>query len=311
MSGNPPPTVANKILDWMKNSWWQGVAAVVSILALLVALPAACEKPLPPSNNGIRDGSCNVQGSGTANCNLVPPPRSLGVVSLNLSDIETAFFAGPKEALPVPPKYAVREVTSHCDDWADWLTSDSRIFLNPQLQLSMQAGEDDLVVVKRVRAEVFVRKSKVSGVILGCKYGGDRGSGYSININTASGKTTFFDLGLDEDEGQKEFSMPPSTINLSAKGYEEASISIDSQEGYLYEGRLAVIASVNGNDKEYSYGSESNPFRWYESELPGTDDFLDWHPIENRWTGDMDAYGILMDDGYGQDLDPEPSISQR
>jgi len=71
-------------MRYLGNHWWQGVAAIIGLAALIVAymqLAKDDRPPAPPANQ--INGNCNGQGeNNTINCAIAPTPRSLRRVAM-------------------------------------------------------------------------------------------------------------------------------------------------------------------------------------------------------------------------------------
>ncbi|WP_157253684.1 hypothetical protein [Nonomuraea typhae] len=58
-----------KFLAWLSHKWWQGVAALLAVVAIGVAFYLEADKPdSPPQTTISVTGDCNAIGNSTANC---------------------------------------------------------------------------------------------------------------------------------------------------------------------------------------------------------------------------------------------------
>src|SRR3712207_1964400 len=82
--------------------WWvAGLLAVVLGAAAGIVIAGGTSDMGGPDAGAI-SGDCNAQGArNTVNCNVLPPPRSIGKVSLSqhLNPSGTLVFAGPADEL--------------------------------------------------------------------------------------------------------------------------------------------------------------------------------------------------------------------
>ncbi|GAA0905036.1 hypothetical protein Vau01_066300 [Virgisporangium aurantiacum] len=222
---------------------------------------------------------------------MTPLPQSRGRVSLAIHNVVTAFFSGTPDQLPTPPNYPLDAAQGHCDDWSEWLTGTDGIYLfDPSVGLTLEAGSDDLVVIKRVDVEVFRRVSAGSGTIIKCLYGGGSNLGYSITVDTLKTETRF--EAFDSDETGR---MPPASISLGNAGSESADIGISSPPGNLYEGSIKVSVIINNKPDVITIGTAQRPFRWHSGLVSGADPDgpkYDWHPLQERWVRDFDPFSV-------------------
>ncbi|MFI6229445.1 hypothetical protein ACIBCR_19270 [Micromonospora echinospora] len=302
----------SRALQILGAKWWQGVAAIVAVAGVVVAVaaartddtkppttPAPSEStppvPTPGRNQSVSgDGNCVVQGDGN-DVVCVPAARSFGWADLSTHGFIHAYFEGGSAAdLPTPPAYPRESAQAHCAEWAQWIADSPRMYTVGQgLRLGMSAGTNDLVVVRDVRAKVFTKKAAAAGTTIKCNYGGGSNAGVGVVVDTVAQQTHFTPFDTDE-----KTLMPPGTLSmgLSDAGFSDASIAVTGEDGYLYEGQIVVEALVNNEPQTLTWGSYEKPFRWI-SDSSGRfakDDGseYDWHPIEKRWVQGMDPFTL-------------------
>ena len=279
------------------------MVGLAGVIVSVIGIAAACntdKQSTAPSNSTVVQnqeitGNDNCIGQGTGNTIVCPPKaRSFGNVTLESHKIITAFFAGPPDQLPVPPAYPVEATQGHCDEWREWLASDSRIYMtSPIFEIGMTAGHDDLVVVKDVRVEIFKRTPATPGTTIKCLYGGGSNAGVNVYVDTAAQRTTFQPFESDEVT-----EMPPGSLTLGQgdAGFSNAAVMVKSMDGFLYEGRLVVEAIVNNKPETIRWGSQQQPFRWLSDESGQfTAEYgkeWDWNPVTARWVQGLDPFNL-------------------
>lgn len=293
------------IKRFLGEKWWQGVAAILAVVAIIVGVYTTRsqppEKEVRPENstpqqqqNITGDQNCIAQGDN----NSVTCPaaaRSYGKVDFASYQAGYAFFQGSPDQLPVPPDYPESEFSGHCDEWQDWMASTASIYSGGNgFGLQIMAGSDDLVVVKNIEVKVFSKKIAQAGTTINCVHGGGSNAGYSVNVDTQANRTTF--TSWDGDGSKVE--MPPGSISLGQKdsGFTDAAISITSEDGYLYEGEILISAIVNGETKTISWGSSVQPLRWVSDAagglIQGPEEAFDWDVVARRWQKGMVFRGV-------------------
>jgi hypothetical protein len=285
--------------------WWEGVAAIVGILALGVGVVQCTgdSKPSQPtkvSGNGLQTGNCNAQGNGNDACNTIvypPAPAVIGSVGIQSVGSSLFYFDGKPSQLPIPPDYPPFRVLSHCDDWEDWISRTPGIFsIDPILLISMTSGQGEQVVVKSAKATIFSKK-EISGrdfAIIQCQYGGDAEAGSEILIDTLTNETKLKDIDSPTSGFMK---MPPAALVLNGANYESVLLSVNSSAGFLYTGQVTITAEVNGKESKIEFGSRDRPFKWsgddVESSLSRVDNTrYDWNPLWRQWIANLDPNDV-------------------
>lgn len=224
----------------------------------------------------------------------MPAARSFGWAELSTHGFFRVFYEGSAAELPTPPVYPRESAQAHCEEWAQWVADDPKMYTAGQgLRLGMSAGNNDLVVIRDIRAKIFTRRPAVTGTTIKCNYGGGSNPGVAVVVDTVAQQTHFTPFDTDD-----KTLMPPGalTMGLADAGFSDASISIDGADGFLYEGQIIVGALVNNQRQTLTWGSYDKPFRWI-SDSSGhfvTDDGseYDWHPTEKRWVQGMDPFTV-------------------
>jgi hypothetical protein len=292
--------------------WWQGVGAVVGALALATSIVIAIVASTDSAGSRNSDnhgniqngtgniqgggGDCNIQGgsSNSLTCQVAPTPQSRGQVTIEIGETAFSVFAGPPTALPTPPAYSIEAAANHFPIWRDWLLSTPTIyFVNPRLEIRLESGEPDLVVLKGARVSIYARKPIRQATSIECLYEGGGVPGYTINVDTVTGTTRY----SSEGDGNTA-SMPPGAIEVSRLHYQGVEVHLVSQTGYFYEGTLTVTYAINGKDDTYVLGTPTRPLRWTYIGADGSyfahppEPFYDWHPIQKRWVSGFDPFNI-------------------
>jgi hypothetical protein len=243
-----------------------------------------------------RDNNGCIQG-GTGNtqtCVLLPTPESRGQVTVDLFQAQYAVFTGAPNTLPTPPEYPVSAASDHCAQWHEWMSKDPRFyFVNPRLEVRLEAGAPDLVVLTGARVTTFTRRTVPETTLVKCFYQGGGVGGYTVNVDTTTGITRY----MSEVDGTTG-TMPPAAIEVSKNDYQGVEVHLLSQKGAVYEGALTVTYRVNGKDGSYTVGTRTEPLRWtyfgdngdYFGYPPGPQ--YDWHPIQKRWVTGLDPFNL-------------------
>lgn len=262
---------------------------IVSLVVFIVPIWIAVARPdqsAPPSQI---DGDCNAQGSdNNVTCQIAPTPEARGQVDVTVQGGNYALYSGLPSMLPTPPEYPVERVTHHCDEWSDWFgDTPSTYRVNPTMYVGLQTGEADLVVLTRVESKIFRRIPLSGGTLIQCLHGGQGVAGYSVTVNTLTGKTTY--TGSDDDIVRD---MPPGAIEARKLDYQGVMIYIESQENSLYEGSIVVSYTINGKAAQNIIGTAERPLRWIADpnlKLPESHkEIFDWHPTQHRWVANFD-----------------------
>jgi hypothetical protein len=288
-----------------------GLAAVVSILIALVSCipshPRSPDGSPPTASASVPVNVCSITGStidtGGGNVSLqciAPLPKSLANVSFKLGSVLHALYFNDPATLPLPNTFVGYESGPYCHWWGEWPTAVSDLYLiNPVINLTIEAGRDELVVVTDVRLSIFRRTPFVieqlprdSTALINCQVGGGSNLGNYITVDTVNSATT---LVSDRDPDNGIFGdltdpapMPPASIDSKDIQHEGAQLSIRSLENYFYEGQFRIVARVNGVEQVVEIGSRERPFRW----ITDTDDRLvrarldaySWDPNALQWT---------------------------
>jgi hypothetical protein len=301
----PPPKLLVTTGRFLGHHIWQGVGAVVAIIALVIAIPAACsagagtgggrpasEVSSAASSPGGISGNCNAQGSNnTVTCaNIAPSPASYAEIKPKLGYGQIfAYFDGTPDRLPTPPDY--QSPSGHCTDWDSWLRTTPDMYLvDPDINVELQAGEQDLVVLTSITAEIFDRKAPAAGtgVPIQCMYGGGSNSYYEVSVDTVTRKTTVVENPVD---GGRPKPMPPASISLTSKGYTDVAVGIRSLVGHLYTGMIVIAAKLNGKDQTYHIGSTERPLRWFATDADLTASHYDWDVTKHAWVKGFNPLG--------------------
>jgi len=295
----PGPTPPGRVRLFLGHHWWQGIAAIAGVAAIFVPLIVSGEDEKPasgaspsqrPAPSVAIQGDCNAQGHGNhVNCVFPPAAKSLGRVFLDWSGSVSFLFAGGVGELPVPPDYPASQATGHCEEWGDWLSRQPKVYtILPSVTMGLLSGEPDLVVVRKIEAQVFERRQitgKQPVVDIRCQYGADGADlGHNVTVDTRNNSTELIDL-----ESGDVAPLPPASLSLSGRGYKTVKIDIVSRQGFLYKGMIAITAIINGKEQQISLGSPGRPFKW----LGGDQDHLDplairapgydWSTRSRRW----------------------------
>ncbi|PWK28029.1 hypothetical protein [Actinoplanes xinjiangensis] len=277
--------------------WWQGVGAIAGgvgvVVTILVAYIDSRKDPDPPPANNI-NGNCNVQGDGQASCyNVLPPsPVSRAGLKASLSRVHSSrlLFAGTPDQLPTPPPYTRENAGSHCVAWKDFIDNDPRFYREKiSLTVDLSAGEQEQVVIREIRAEIFDRKRISAAVMpIQCQYGGGSPGGYFITVDTVRSRVTV----APADDLGNEAEMPPATVSLTEAGYTSSRVSVVSAPGYLYSGKVVIDATINGQERTLEYGDATRPLRWSDDSNLFDSGAYDWDLKGGQWLlfADQDAF---------------------
>jgi hypothetical protein len=274
----------------LSKPWWSGVSGLVAVVALVLTLIATGIAivqfrgqggvPTAPSSSAPGDASniCSIAGNSisaggnvTLQCSA-PLPRSLASISVALGSVLRALYLGTSETLPQPNTYPGYNSGPYCHRWGEWPTTVPNLYLiNPVINLSVDAGTDELTVVKDIEVEIFKRRAMPapaelagSATLVDCRVGGGSNPGYVIDVNTVTSSVT---IKTDPPEdGVFEFGepmpMPPATLDSKNLEHNSAILVLSSYTNFLYEGRIEVVAQVNGNEVRVDIGSRERPFMW-------------------------------------------------
>ena len=257
--------------------------------------PAAVPSSAPPTAV-IPDGRgdtnvCSIDGSefnnnGDVNLQCAAPlPASLAKVSFTLGSVISALYLRPAAELPKPDTYPGYESGPYCHRWGEWPTTVPDLYLiNPTLNIEIEAGANELVVLKDVRFEIFQRtplgaryRPGDNATLVNCRIGGGSDPGHLIKLNTAKSSVTLSSQPIDGDVGDlgPERKMPPASLTSSDLEHGSADLAIQSLDGYLYQGKIQILANLNGQVKTLDIGSRARPLRWM------SDQAGKYHPIDN------------------------------
>jgi hypothetical protein len=270
-------------------------ARLAACLLVLVVLADGCSaRERGPQSGPEISGDCNAKGSGnTVNCNR-PLPDKIGNVEVSGFLGKVFLFDGPPSSLPRPPAYPRSEAIDHCDIWEKWLLERKDVYtLVPGGEVHAVSGKDEQVAIVGYEVELYdrkpIRKKKVT--YLACHYGGGDTWAYQLNWDTRTSKATLTDLVQDD---AKSVSMPPASVNLVGPSYNGVLLTVTSNAGYLYSGRILVTAVINGERKQLAIGSRDNPHRWVGGDNP-YDNYKatwDWNPVKKAWEKDFDPFSL-------------------
>jgi hypothetical protein len=234
---------------------------------------------------------CSIDGSefnnnGDVNLQCAAPlPASLAKVSFTLGSVISMLYLKPAAELPEPDAYPGYESGPYCHRWGGWPTTVPDLYLiDPTLNIEIEAGADELVVLKDVRFEIFQRTPLGSRYRLGdnatlvnCRIGGGSDPGHLIKLDTAKSSVTLASHPIDGDVGElgPERRMPPASLTSRDLEHSSADLTVQSLDGYLYQGKIQILANLNGQVKKLDIGSRARPLRWM-SDQAGR-----YHPIDN------------------------------
>jgi hypothetical protein len=273
--------------------------AVQTTAAAAPSSPAPASSPFvipsapPPGQQVIcinGDGNNN-----SNNCGL--PPQSFGKISYEFGPVLWALYAGPVGDLP-PPK-SPEEAGDGCSRWDDWLSDTAKLYaVDPVIDFSLDAGENDVAVISRVAIRIFDRAPLGSRprTFVKCLYGGGSNEFYNVEFNTVTGRAKVREQALgDEVANPRPYPMPPASITLEDGGHAGVRIALKSRPGHMYEGALLVTTSLNGQQRVFTIGSTDNPFRWYASTEDYTSDsgfhYVGWNTEAGTWERNYNPWG--------------------
>jgi hypothetical protein len=267
---------------WLGRPLWQGVGAIIGLGSLIVTLAIACDERAnrpPAAGSGSSapqvqqqiNGNCNGQGV-DIEINCAASPISRAEVAFYYPYLGGAVFAGPPAELSTPPEIPAASGRSHCEEWAEWMDNNPRIYRPLAFTLGMSAGQQDLVVLRGVSVKIFKRTPMVATIAIGCGYGGDGvWEGYTVTVDTVRSETI-----LQKGDAGGGHQMPPAAVSLGEPGYLAVDIAGKSAPGFLYEGQVVIDAIVNGENRSIVKGTTDRPFRWYGATARRNPGFYDW-----------------------------------
>ncbi|WLS43255.1 hypothetical protein Q3V37_17705 [Micromonospora profundi] len=252
----------------------------------------------------ISDSEFNNSGDVNLQC-AAPLPASMAKVSFKLGSIFSALYLKPAAELPRPDAYPGYESGAFCHWWGEWPTTVPDLYLvDPTLNIEIEAGTSELVVLKEVRHEIFQRTPLKSQYRLGdnatlvnCSVGGGSNPGHLIMLDTAKSSVTLASRPADGDVGElgPEFMMPPASLSSKDVEYDSADLAIRSLDGYLYEGRIQILASLNGQARTLDIGSRTRPLRWISDQAgkyhPAGNPSRAWDSNKRIWIDGSNIYG--------------------
>ncbi|MEU4405922.1 hypothetical protein AB0F88_15460 [Streptosporangium sp. NPDC023963] len=277
-----------KIRELLSHLWWQGVAAIVGVFALIAAIMALLPDdppPAPPPSVEVRNNSitgdnnqCNAQGEDIRlSCVLPAAPIRFGDVSIAWPYSSYYVFAGNATALPTPPPYGKEDRANHCDKWADWLASTPGMYaIGPGVEVGMTSSETEVVAITRIEPKVFERKPlPADHTVIRCQFGSGGDAGFIASVDTRRLSTKVEDYSTG-----KQFSIPPGSLYLSGQESASGQIKFRSEPRFLYEGALEITAKINGVEKKITLGEPDRPLRWITDE----EETAPWRPEdEHGW----------------------------
>jgi hypothetical protein len=252
----------------------------------------------------INDSEFNNNGDVNLQC-PAPLPASLAKVSFALGSVFSALYLKPAAKLPKPDTYPGYESGPYCHWWGEWPTTVPDLYLvDPVLNIEIEAGTSELVVLKEVRFEIFERTPLSARYRLGdnatlvnCSIGGGSNPGHLINLDTSRSSVTLASRPADGDVGElgPERKMPPASLTSKDVEYDSADLAIRSLDGYLYEGKIQIRASLNGQARTLDIGSRARPLRWMSDHAgkyhPGSNPSRAWDPNKRAWIDGNNIYG--------------------
>lgn len=284
---HPPAAPGQDVRRFLGLPVWQGIGALASVLALIVSIVIALVAQSGPTESRTqvnRDGDCAVQGNGNiVVCAPTAHPKSMGGIKFTWAPQTTGFlFKGSVSELPTPPAYPPDRVLGHCDAWERWRRTDPRAFeVMNTAELGLVGSKADTVAVRKVRTQIFRRTPLTKPyTFVSCTYGAGLDAGFYVRHSLSDNSSM-----VQEASSKKKFSMPPASAHLGEEGYVNGFLLINSSKDVLYEGAIIVTAVINGVEREYHYGTATQPLRWLGQgfERFSLDKAYDWDLKQKRW----------------------------
>lgn len=288
-----PRVPLRRLRERLAQPVWQGIAGVVALATLAFTAIQVFGGDDTGVQGDVRtdnaedvevhaDGGCAVVLSDATECVVAAPFERTEFETVSIAPSADMHYVLPTDssALGDPPAYT--DVYGHCEEWWAWLKEKSAFTVRPEVYLFMATGEANQVAVQSVTLEILDRQrldQRFSHVQ--CQYQAGGEYGFRIEVTTADpnrGSLTDYRTGESGD-------MPPAAVVLNGMDYDGGVISIVSEPGYLYEGVIRVSYLSNGEQKELSYGTPDEPYRW----LGGGQDVLssmppiDWDLESRQW----------------------------
>ena len=238
-------------------------------------------------------GDCNAPGRNiSVVCTIARPQSRASIRVTTAGTNQWAWFAGPADALPVPPPYEA--VNGACTEpaWDEWLRTNEEIFLpNPSVVVSMEAGDADLLVITKVEVLIFTRAEREAGggTWIRCAWGGGFDTFYRVTVDTLTRTATVEESSVQSDG--RRYPIPPGSITLAEKGHATVDIGVRSPTGYRYEGGIRITASVNGTPAVYQIGTRAAPLRWLTPAEPEDGRaYVGWDQQKREWVEDYEPF---------------------
>ena len=143
--------------------YWQGIAAIVGIVTLVVTAIGLIKKDPAPTEGDISitttsQTGCNIAGEGnTVDCPITIEPlptKSLAGIQTKWTGTYVWYFDGLEEGLPTPPDYAPENWNGHCNEWLPWLMGQENFYVaGAGVLLMLASGQDEQVVVTDISAK--------------------------------------------------------------------------------------------------------------------------------------------------------------
>jgi len=218
-------------------------------------------------------------------------------VTVDVQASALCVFKGSENELLTPPDYPPEQAADHRQAWKSWMETTPTIYrINPQLMVSLETGEPDLVVLQNVEVKVYKRVPVGTATLIQAYSQGGGISGYTVIADTTTGRTHYSSQATGESGN-----MPPGAIQVNKLNYQGVEVNLYSERGFLYEGSVTLTYTINGKNGTYSTGTPAQPLRWTiigNGEFGGNvteaaDTFGSvhgWSESQKRWIKDFDPF---------------------
>lgn len=269
--------------SWLfKHPFWAGITGVLTLGTLVVAvIGMRGDDSASPSGSStvVVDSSCVAVGTEASTICNYPTPQSLGKVEVSSMLAYLWVVEDDPSNLSVPNEVLNGDQMEFCKRWDRWIRTQNAFPLAPETLVEMESGQDDLVVVTNIEAEIFgVRELDAANVRqVGCNPGGGMTTPINVNVNLG-GQAEVFDI----ETADEPYLMPPTAITLSGRDYQGFSVVVKGEPFTLYQGQITITYSVNGQESELHVGSKDQPLSWVPEVSVDTPVFS-WSNIKGTW----------------------------
>ena len=271
-----------KFLSWfLEHKFWAGITGVLTVGALVVAVIGLRDDNTPSpsgSSTTVVGSSCVAVGTEASNICNFPTPQSLGKVEVTKYLNNVWVVEDDPLSLSIPDDVLQGDRVTFCRRWDRWILTQKAWPLDPETLVHMESGQDDLVAVTEVNAEIFnARKLNEADVrLVACEGGGGMTTGINVSVHLG-GPAEVSTLETDQP-----FLMPPTAITLSGRDYQGFAIKVQGEPLTLYEGQITIRYSINGQPAELHVGSQDQPLSW----VPDVGDnapLFSWSNLQRTW----------------------------